>query len=328
MKSPNLFKKLKRIVAIATIIAFSSNPMCFALPSGYTVRNGEVYITQPDGSTMNIKQMGNKAIIDWMRFCIANGQTVNFLQDSNAIILNRVTGGTISEIFGTLNATGRVWLLNPNGIIFGANSSINAAGFLASTLNMTNESFLDGSYIFTKAANGNGYIVNKGEIVAKDGGYVALLSGSVENQGLVQAKLGKVILASGEKMTVQLDSLGMISVAIDKEISSAIAGENGEEVKDAILNKGVINGDGGTVILTASVLKDIFENAVNNDGLIKATTLQNINGEIYLIANDRVKTTGELNAEGGKITVDAQGADFSGTITASDGEYNMNDGDT
>ncbi|MFH1867963.1 MAG: filamentous hemagglutinin N-terminal domain-containing protein, partial [Candidatus Omnitrophota bacterium] len=257
----------------------------FALPEGGVVQSGDAGFVKPDISTLNINQSTDKAIIDWSSFSIANSETVSFNQPgSDSIALNRVTGGSISEIFGALNANGKVWLLNPNGMVFGPGSKINAAGFLASTLNISNEDFLNKVYTFSKSPGSNGYIVNKGEIVVKEGGYVMLLGDSVHNEGIIEAKLGKVILASGEKMTLELDSGGVMSVVIDEAVSEAVKDEQGNDVKDAVLNTGTIIADGGKVILTASVLESIFENAVNNEGIIRAASLVKEKGEVYLLA--------------------------------------------
>ncbi len=327
------FRKVYNAVIFITILSFITTPTAFSLPGGATVQNGNIIITNPDGSTMNINQMSEQAIIDWIRFCIAHGETVNFIQpNSNSIVLNRITGGSISEIFGALNANGKVWLLNPSGIVFGPSAKINAAGFLASTLNITNEDFLNRAYVFTKSPGSNGYIINKGEIKVKNGGYVALLGGVVINEGVIEAKLGSVVMASGEKMTLELDSEGIISVVINEPIREIAESPYHDKIKDAVLNTGEIIADGGTVILTASVLKDIFENAVNNEGIIRANSLINNKGEVYLLAEGedaRASNKGtidvsasESGADGGFVEISGDRIGVGGNIdvTSEDGE--------
>ena len=67
-------------------------------------------------------------------FGIGEGESVRFVQPSaSSITLNRVTGGDRSGIFGNLNANGQVWLINPNGILFGQNARINVGGLLGTT---------------------------------------------------------------------------------------------------------------------------------------------------------------------------------------------------
>ena len=267
----NLFNK---VVSLVISLSLVFTPYGFTMPQDPSVPVGDVSIDTSVPDTMNIHQGSDKAIINWNSFSIRVSETVNFLQPgSGSVALNRVTGGSISEILGALNANGQVWLVNPNGIVFGANCSINAAGFLASTLNISDNSFADGSYVFNKMPGSNGYIINKGQITAKDHGYVTMLSQAIRNEGGITANLGKVVLASGEKMTVAMDSFGMISVAIDEAVTGTVIDADGNVFEDAVLNAGEISADGGTVILTASVLENIFQKAVNNEGLIKANSL-------------------------------------------------------
>ncbi|MCK4463711.1 MAG: filamentous hemagglutinin N-terminal domain-containing protein [Candidatus Omnitrophica bacterium] len=316
MKISKNLKKIYNVATFITILSFITTSAAFALPEGATVQAGNAIITSSGGSTLNINQMSEQAIIDWIRFCIARGEIVNFIQPgSNSIALNRVTGGSISEIFGALNANGKVWLINPSGIIFGPSAKINAAGFLASTLDITNKDFLDKAYVFTKSPGSNGYIINKGRIVAENGGYVTLLGEAVKNEGLIQAKLGKVILASGEKMALELDSNGIISVVIHEQISEVVKDADGNDIENAALNTGEITADGGTIILTADVLKDIFENAVNNEGMMRANSLVINEGEVYLLAKGedaRASNTGTIDVSASESGVNGGFVEISG----------------
>lgn len=327
MKMHTLAKRLVHTLIAINIVTFALPIPAFALPEGPTVQSGEVSITIPDSFTLNVNQATDQAIVDWIKFCIAEGETVNFFQPySSSIALNRVTGGSISEIFGTLNATGNVWLLNPSGVLFGSSARINTAGLLASTLNISNKDFLDKAYVFAKSPDSNGYIINQGQIAVKDGGYVTLLGEAVGNEGVIQAKLGKVVLASGEKMTLELDGEGTMVVAIDGPVSEIVNGVNGDDVEDAVLNTGTISAEGGTVMLTASVLGDIFKRAVNNEGLVEANSLMCKKGEVYLMAeggNALASNTGTIDvsavepgADGGFIEISGDRVRIDGDIEA------------
>jgi large exoprotein involved in heme utilization and adhesion len=83
-------------------------------------------------------------------------------------VLNRVVGGDPSSILGTLQSNGRVFLINPNGIMFGAGAQINVAGLVASTLNLSDADFLSGRMNFTNGT-GAGANVNQGSINAVGG---------------------------------------------------------------------------------------------------------------------------------------------------------------
>jgi len=231
-----------------------------------------------------------------------------------------------SSIFGTLTATGRLFLINPNGILFGANSHIDTAGLVASSLDISNSDFLAGRYTFVGQG---GSVVNQGYI-SSPGGFVALLGSTVENSGTIEANLGTVSLASGEAITLGLDAQSLISVVVDEATT-----ENLENKDDAVKNTGTIQADGGCVILTAQALDGVFKRAVNNEGIIEANSLINNKGKVYLLAegeNALVSNIGTIDvsgieegAEGGFVEISGPRVNVGGDIKlagmgAADGE--------
>ena len=130
MKKKDFTNSLKRKVALALSVGmFSIMPMAQALPTGGNVTNGDAVITV-NGSTMGINASALNNIINWQTFSIGNGETVTF--DANNY-LNLVRGSEVSNILGTMNGGGMVFLINPNGILFGQNATINVAALTAST---------------------------------------------------------------------------------------------------------------------------------------------------------------------------------------------------
>src|SRR6202012_5128870 len=96
------------------------------------------------------------------------GEAVRFVQpNSNAVALNRVTGSDPSSILGSLTANGKVFLVNPNGVLFGANAQVNVGGLVASTLNIANADFMAVRYSFS--GTGGGAVLNGGGINANRG---------------------------------------------------------------------------------------------------------------------------------------------------------------
>ncbi len=90
------------------------------------------------------------AIINWRAFSIGSNEITRFIQQSSASsVLNRVVGADPSVILGALQSNGRVFLINPNGILFGAGAQIDVAGLVASTLNLSNGDFAAGRLRFT-----------------------------------------------------------------------------------------------------------------------------------------------------------------------------------
>jgi len=137
-----------------------------ALPTNGNVVAGEATIQQATPKTLNIQQATDKAILNWHNFSIAADETVRFSQPSiSSIALNRVIGVDPSVILGQLQANGRIFLINPNGILFGAGAQINVGGLLATTLQTRDDDFMAGRYLFAQdPLKGLKTVVNRGTI--------------------------------------------------------------------------------------------------------------------------------------------------------------------
>src|ERR1700734_2051619 len=146
-------------------------------PLGGKVVSGSASITQV-GNTTDIRQSSTDVAIDWLSFSVGSEESVNFLQPSaSAVAVNRIAGTNGSEILGHLDANGQVYLINPNGIIFGKGAQVNVGGLVASTLDVSEPSLGGSSRSFS--GEGAGSIVNEGTISAANGGYVALVGNRV-----------------------------------------------------------------------------------------------------------------------------------------------------
>ncbi|MCB1085943.1 MAG: filamentous hemagglutinin N-terminal domain-containing protein, partial [Verrucomicrobiae bacterium] len=125
-----------RIVALAVIGGLAVPPPAGANPLGEAVRHGDVQFERIDGQ-LRILQASDKAIIDWESFSIGAGELTQFFQPgSRSAALNRVRGASASTIEGALRANGRVYLINPNGILIGPSGTVDVGGFVASTLDV------------------------------------------------------------------------------------------------------------------------------------------------------------------------------------------------
>ncbi|HEX2603815.1 MAG TPA: filamentous hemagglutinin N-terminal domain-containing protein, partial [Oxalicibacterium sp.] len=264
------------------------------LPSGGTVVKGSATI-QPNGANqVIITQTSSKAIINWKDFSIGAGGTVSFDQpDSRSIILNRVVdGGPRSNIYGKLTANGQVFIVNPNGVYFGAGSSVDVGGLLATTLNINDDDFLNGNYVFTRGSldAARREVINEGVLKARGNGYVVLAGDYAANRGIVQAKLGTVALASGSKMTLDVQGDSLISFAVNEKTVAQLSG---------VENSGQLLADGGRAIMTAAVATDLQTAVVNNTGLVRANTAEERNGEIILSADGgNTQNSGTLDVSG------------------------------
>jgi filamentous hemagglutinin family protein len=219
---------------------------------------------------------------------------VNFRQPNrSAIAVNRIADTNGSRIMGHLNANGQVWLINPNGILFGATAQVNVGGLVASTLDTT-----DGS---TFSGNGTGSVVNAGRINASQ--YVALLGHAVTNRGLITAQMGTVALGAGDQVSLSFSGNRLVKLQVNRSVLDAL-----------VANHGLIQADGGMVIMNAGARDTLLASVVNNDGIVEARTVADHKGSITLLggmAAGTVKVGGTLDAsapdggDGGHIETSA-----------------------
>ncbi|MBT5232167.1 MAG: filamentous hemagglutinin N-terminal domain-containing protein, partial [Methylococcales bacterium] len=239
--------------------------------------SGDATINQV-GNITTITQTSDKLVLNFDQFNIGSSETVQFIQpSSSAIALNRVTGGSQTNIFGNLFANGQVFLVNVSGVFIAASAKIDVAGIVATTLDITNQDFLNGNMQFQRVAGFEpGKVTNEGLIQAKEHGYVVLAGDFVENKGVVVAKLGTVGLASAEKIMMDFQGDGLIQFAVDGDALGELAG---------VSNQGQILAQAGRVIMTADVAADLSASAVQNSGIISAKSITERNGEIFLSAD-------------------------------------------
>ena len=291
-----MISKIKYYTAVILIFLF--NIPVYAAPNGANVVHGNVNISQ-SGSNTIINQNTDKAIINWNSFDVNKGESVLFNQNSSSsIILNRVTNGLPTNIFGNISANGNVFILNQAGVLVGNGASINTNSFLAGAANINDNDFIAGKYNFYGA---QGNVINNGSIKVQDGGYAVLMGKNVENNGLISAKLGKIYLSSGETFRMDMSGNDLIGVEVEKGITDAY-----------ISNTGHIQAEGGTIIMTAKNASDVIRQAVNNTGVIDASSISYKGGKVILGAeNGQVINDGEINVssksdEGGSIELKAE----------------------
>ena len=256
--------------ALAIAISLSAANLHAAdLPTGGNIVGGSGSISQ-NGNNLNVQQNSDRLITNWDSFDIGAGNTVNFYQPgSNSVALNRVIGEDASAIYGNLNANGKVFLVNPNGVLFGQGAAVNVGALVASTLSLSDEDFNDGNYQFSGDGN-NAAVINRGTLNA-DQGAVALLGGQVSNHGIIQANQGTVALAAGDKITLDFAGDGLLNVTVDKGTIDAL-----------VENHQLVRANGGQVIMTANATNALLQTVVNNTGIVEAQTLDNQSGTIVL----------------------------------------------
>ncbi|HEY6256047.1 MAG TPA: S8 family serine peptidase, partial [Xanthobacteraceae bacterium] len=274
---------LTTLAAFAGLVCAPAN----AGPNGGTVVGGSATIQGQGSASVTINQSSQSTIINWATFNIGKGETTTFNQpNSAAIALNRVIGGQgPSFLDGTLTANGRVFIINGDGILFGPHSSINTAGFLATTNDIRDADFMAGKYNFNIPGNPNASIVNLGNITATSGGFAALVAPGVRNAGTISATLGTVGLAAGNAFTLDFYGDRLITLAVNDQIARQVIDvATGKPLKSLVGNDGKLSANGGRVELTAAAARAVVDSVINNKGVIEANTVGTQNGKIVLSA--------------------------------------------
>ena len=296
------FRNVVLPLLFGTIMVCTEVAHVHAGPKDGNVVAGDANIVQLNPKLLEIIQGSDKVIIDWRSFSIDWDELVRFLQpDSDSIALNRVNGDTPSYILGQLTADGRVMLINPNGVLFGDSAVVDIGSLVATTIDIRNEDFMAGDYNFDVERASGGTVVNRGRITAAEGGIVALVAPGVENSGVIVARLGRVALASGNSFALDFYGDRLIQIGVDDSVAERLLAPDGTELKALVDNSGEIYADGGTVMLMASsVAKDVVDYAINMEGIIKARTATERNGQIVLegAGEGIVRVTGTLDASG------------------------------
>ena len=292
------------------------------LPTGGNVVAGQATI-KASAAELDITQTSQRASINWDTFNIGAQGVVNFFQpNSSAVTLNRVLDTQASRIAGRINANGQVILINPNGVVFTKDASVDVGALVATTHSLSDADFLSGSTTFSRQG-ATGSVVNEGRITAAAGGYVALMAPEVRNQGVVSAQMGTVAMASGERVSLRFDD------------SHSLAGVlvTPSQIQALVDNRSAVIAPGGQIILSAQAADKLLGGVVRNSGSLEATGLAQVAGRVMLEASDSIAHSGSINVDaqanssgnGGKVTLIASldnptsRTEVSGTISARGG---------
>jgi filamentous hemagglutinin family protein len=177
-------------------------PAAFAseqLPQGGQFVSGQGSIAGDSHGVLIAQPGSTRGVIDWHSFSIAQGNSVTINNGSGGT-LNRVMGGSPSAILGSLSATGSLYLINPQGILIGANGMVSTGGrFVASTLDLPHTAFMN-SGTLTLGGNTNARVVNLGKISSHGGDVFLIARDAVVNAGTASAPNGTAEYAVGQQV--------------------------------------------------------------------------------------------------------------------------------
>src|SRR5471032_202069 len=272
------------------------------------------------GKTYSITNTPN-TIINWQSFSVAADEITRFIQQSaDSKVLNRITGQSPTQILGSLQSNGKVFLINPNGVLFGAGSRVDVNGLVASSLAISNADFLAGKNNFSGDAAA-GKVSNAGTITTPAGGQIFLVAPAVENSGVISAPNGDVVLAAGHSVQLFYSKDPNVQVVVSAPLDQA-------------LNLGQIVAQGGRVGVYGALVSQ--RGGINANSAVRGANGQIIlksSGTTLLEAGSSTSATGSnLNTGGdiqvlgplvgltGNAVVDASGAAGGGTVLVG-GDY-------
>ena len=280
----------KFIAAVLSGLMTFTPIAALALPQLQGVASGDVQLTQVDQQLL-LQQNSSQAVVDWSSFNIGKSESVRIVQPSvNAAILNRIHDQNPSQILGSLSANGQVFLINPHGMVFGANSQVNVHSLLASSHGMSQSnfvnSFANGRYVLDQLGDDKAQVINQGSITVAQAGLAALVAPYVVNNGAIHARLGRVALAAGGGVSIDLAGDQLVRFLVPESALAATLDMDGQ-----------INAAGGRVWLTVDQASGLVDKAINMDGVISAQGLTEHNGQIVLLgeAGSTVSVTGTLD---------------------------------
>jgi filamentous hemagglutinin family protein len=307
----------RKACALLLAACYLAGPAAQAAPTLPQVVAGQASFNQ-QGNVFSITNTPG-TIINWQSFNIGAGEITRFIQqNSDSAVLNRILGQDPTRILGALQSNGKVFLINPNGILFGQGARVDVNGLVASTLNLSDADFLAGKKNFQAGATAAS-VRNDGAITTPSGGKVFLIAPNVENKGIVSAPNGEVVLAAGRSVQLVDSSDPNLQVVVSAP-------------GDQALNLGTLIAQGGRI--------GIFGALVNQRAVVNAdSAVVGANGKIVLKASGsttlaagsathatgagqggEIQVLGQQVAIEGRASVDASGSQGGGTVLVG-GDY-------
>ena len=297
-------------------------------------------IATPNGDIIEITggtTAGNNLFHSFQDFSILKGQTA-FFDNGLAIenILSRITGNSISNIDGLIRANGgaNLFLINPNGIVFGENASLDIGGsFVATTadgIKLGEDGFFTASdpqnsqllavqpevFFENALANNQGTIINRGNLAVAEN--LTLFANNLDLQGNIQA---------GKNLTLQAIDIVQIKDTIAQPFVASAGGKLLIEGSQGIDIFALNHSDSGFFSGGDMVLRST--NAVGGDahywsgGSFRIEQLDSSLGSLFSFYGPIISSFGDVSFNsylGASLHILAGGAINIGTVIITDSE--------
>ena len=295
-----------RSIAVAVLLLAGAQA-AHAVGTG-TITDGTGSISR-NGNTTTVTQTSNKLIVNWDQMNVGANDTLNFNQKSaSAAVLNRINSADPTTILGTLNANGRVFIVNPNGVLIGNGARVNVGSLVASSLNISDADFKADRLRFT--GGGQGDVTNNGFVMA-DGSVALIGAKNVTNAGRITSLNGDVALAAGDDIFLTFAG-SHLQVGLDKASLNAL-----------VFNRGFLTTRDGDITLAAWARDALARTAVNNAGVIEAAKLNLTQRACLACAPTRGNVALESIGNGGDITNSGSLSAGGNLVTHTGGNVNL-----
>ncbi|MCU7248031.1 filamentous hemagglutinin family protein [Pseudomonas koreensis] len=267
--------------------------------------------TQADGKTnVRIEQTADKAILNWETFNVGRNTTVEFAQQANWAVLNRVNDPSArpSQIQGQIKGDGTVMLINRNGIVFSGSSQVNVRNLVAAAANITDIQFRDRGLYFDSTGSQPTFTDAAGQVLVERGasietrkpatstdagGYALLLGSEVQNDGSISTAKGQTVLGAGDRFYIRKGS-GTEGNGFSTTFGSEVVpGFKADSNAGKVSNNGLIQAATGDITLTG--------HDVQQNGVLLASTSVATRGTIHLL-NPASDTSGSVTLGQGSAT--------------------------
>lgn len=229
----------RAVVVMCSILvapAVLAAPGSLDLPQLSGISSGVATLSNPVAGQLVVNQSTASLIANWSSFDVGQQARVDFVQpDSQSIALNRIGSAQASQIFGQVNANGQLILVNPAGLVFGAQSQVSAASIIASTYGISNANFNSSTWLFDR--NGStAAIDNQGQLTASTGN-VVLLANQIQNSGTILSQQGNISLVNANQASV---GSSQVQVDMPSDVAGLIQNSGTLSANRIASNKGHI----------------------------------------------------------------------------------------
>lgn len=302
----------------ASFLFLLSPTLLLSLPQNVQLCCGEASLEQTS-HTLSITA-SDRTILEWSDFSIEENEITRFfLPDARASVLNRVVDAFPSRLLGKLEANGRVLLINPNGVLVGADAQIDTGAFIASSLDILDSAFLDGQDLCFSGSS-EAPIAVHGKISASDG-EIFLISRHLEHHGSLDAETDAGLIASSSALLrpKDLPRIAIRSETISSDADNFFSYAFHRNEQDGMETTALLSGEicssgrqitvlGSQILLQDTARLDASEDTAGGTILIGGD-YQGKNPEIYNALRVLVSPDASIDASsrrlgnGGKIVI-------------------------